>query len=175
MNFEELLLLGVDSPVLMFLVRSIKEESQWKIKLRGLMLSSANTRNRSKEQDLVLLKKLLKLVLWEFSSKRRCEWLSVLSSRMWSACFWYGFGFNTNCYPFCLGMKDNVTCFTIRLSTLIKYHLLLKASKMLNKLYVSIKFFLIFLVKKSTLNQNLMCFWYESYDSWCTWMCRWQR
>nr|VDD21023.1 unnamed protein product [Brassica rapa] len=87
----------------MLLIGSIKEESQWKRRLRGLMLSFANTKTRSKGLDLVLLKKLSKLELCEFSNKRKC-------------------------------MKDNVTCSIIRLLTLIKFLLLLKASKMLNKL-----------------------------------------
>jgi|AraCvinosormetaG_1042628.scaffolds.fasta_scaffold16471_3 hypothetical protein len=50
-TFEELL--DVDSSFDVF--RSIKEEIQWKRKLRGLMLSSANTKIRSKGLDLVLL------------------------------------------------------------------------------------------------------------------------
>lgn len=153
----------IDWLILAFgVLRSIKEESQWKIKLRGLMLSSANTKIRSKGLDLVLLKKLSKLVLSEFSSKRRCEclFLLLLSMRHGS------YGFTTNSYHFCLGTKDNVTCSIIRLLTLIKFHLLLKASKMLNKLYVPIiSFFLIFFL------EILMCFFiYESYDSSCTWM-----
>ena len=124
--------------------RSIKEESQWKIRLRGLMLSFANTKTRSKGPDLVLLKKQSKLVLCEFSNKRKCKRKSSLCSYLVSASL---NGLINIMIFFGLGMKDNVTCSIIRLLTLIKFLLLLKASKMLNKLYVSSNHFFFYLPK----------------------------
>lgn len=58
-----------------FFPRSIKEARQWMIRSKGLMLNLVDTKNKLRKQDLVLLKKLLKLEPWGFSSKSECRCL----------------------------------------------------------------------------------------------------